>query len=43
MTGFSISAIAIRRHIGTLAITVAVLVIGNSFGIRYGNALYCTQ
>jgi len=31
MTGFSISAIAIRRHIGTLAITVAVLVIGTIF------------
>ena len=31
MTGFSISAIAIRRHIGTLAITVAVLVVGTLF------------
>lgn len=31
MTGFSISAIAIRRHIGTLAITVAVLVVGTIF------------
>ena len=31
MTGFSISAIAIRRHIGTLAITLAVLVVGGLF------------
>lgn len=31
MTGFSISAIAIRRHIGTLAITLAVLVVGTLF------------
>ncbi|MFB6274973.1 MAG: efflux RND transporter permease subunit [Halothece sp.] len=31
MTGFSISAIAIRRHIGTLAITLAVLVVGTVF------------
>ena len=31
MTQFSISAIAIRRHIGTLAITLAVLVVGSLF------------
>lgn len=31
MAGFSISAIAIRQHIGTLAITLAVLVVGTIF------------
>ncbi|MGB8691272.1 MAG: efflux RND transporter permease subunit, partial [Microcoleus sp.] len=27
-TGFSISAIAIRRHIGTLMLTLAIIVVG---------------
>jgi len=38
--GFSVSAIAIRRHIGTLMLTVTVIVLGVFFSQPYKSISY---
>lgn len=41
-SGFSVSGIAIRRHIGTLMLTLAVVVLGVFFSQLY-KSIYCHQ